>query len=271
MRTYRCLTVIFVALTMASAAVAQVPGPPAPIRPLPRPSGDSIGVPKSSVVAIESQLSALQSMMKQLQIQHDALKDKMQQTKKRIEQGMASAGESDMAPMEAQAMQIEEQMKQVQRTIVVTQRLQRLSQPVDITLKSSTIRQAAEALSRASKLSINVDPKVPQDVHVNADAQNVPLGAVLEVVANAAGLIIASTDDGGLLLRMPGKLVVDGTTYMSEGSSAPWSNDWGIDSGWSVGASVGIKWQGLFMNLRMPGPPGSGQPGLNPSGTSRTW
>jgi hypothetical protein len=269
MKTVRCLIVILVAVIMASAAVAQAPG-------VPGPGGytGSVGVPKSTVMAVDQQLSALQSMMKQLMIQSEALKQKILQTKKRIEEGAASAGDSDMAPMETQAMQIEEQIKQVQRAIIVTQRLQRLSQPVDITLKSSTIRQAAEALSRASKLSITVDPKVPQDVHVNADAQNVPLGAVLEVIANAAGLIIAPTDDGGLLLRMPGKLVVDGTTYMSEGSSAPFSNDWGIVGPYRD-ITVGQKWLRLFdtsaIPPNMPGMPGLGQPGPNVPGTGRSW
>ena len=257
MKTCKCLIVILVAVTMASAAAAQVPGPPGP-----RGYSGSVGIPKSSVIAIDQQLSGLQSMMKQLTIQNDALKEKIRQAKKRIDEGMAGAGESDMAPMEAQAMQIEEQMKQVQRALTVTQRLLSLSHPVDITLKSSAIRQAAEALSRVSKLSIAVDPKVPRDVHVNAEAQNVPLGAVIEVISNAAGLIIAPTDDGGLLLRLPGKLVVDGTSYMSEGRSAPWSDDWGIVSPYE-GFPVGQKWQGLFDNPGMPGPRGANQPSPN--------
>lgn len=276
MKTCKCLIVVFVAVTMASAATAQVPV---------RSGGDpNNGVPKSSVIAIDQQLSALQSMMKQLTIQNNALKEKIRGTKARIDQGITSPGEVDMASLEAQAMQIEEQMKQVQRALTMTQRLLSLSRPVDITLKSSTIRQAAEALSRASKLTITVDPKVPQDVRVNAEAQNVPLGAVIEVIANAAGLIIAPTDDGGLLLRLPGKLVVDGTSYVSEGGSAPWSNDWGMESRWAAGTQVGSKWQVLLIFSGMPtgmmggmgapntpgtpGPPGPGQPRPNASGPS---
>lgn len=248
MRTFRCLVVLFAAMAIASAASAQIPGPGYGGG---RPSqtgraNDSIGVPKSSVLAVDRRISELTSQIRQAEIQLSKLSQEIQNRNQRVKAGLEPPGGAPNAPnFEAMAAQITEQMSQLQQELTAANRLRSLASPVDVTLKSSTIRQAAEALSRASKLSIAVDPKVPQDVKVNAEAQNVPLGAVLEVIANAAALIISPTADGGLLLRVPGTLVVDGATYITDGDTAPWSDDWGVSTG-VTGSIIGRKWLGLF-------------------------
>lgn len=253
MNACRCLIVILVAVAMASAAAAQVPGPPGggfggqmPPRPVGGGYGlgggnNSIGVPKSSVIAINQQFAALVSQKHQLEIAFSTVTQQLEEAKNKAKTGLAVASET--ASLEARTAQLAGQIDQVDRDIATVGRLKLLASPVDITLKSSPIRQAAEALARASKLSISVDPKVPQDVKVNAEAQNVPLGAVLEVIADAAGLIIAPTDDGGLLLRLPGKLVVGNNTYTTDGDAAPWSDDWGI---LTSGIEIGRRWLELF-------------------------
>lgn len=215
----------------------------------------SIGLSRSSALTVDQRLSELQSTMDQLIIQANGLDQEIKNTQKMIDVGKEPPAGTNLPNLKARAAQIAVQMSQVDREITRNLRLKAIAGSIDITLKSSPIRQAAEALSRASKLKITVDPKVPEDLKVNVEAQNVPLGAVLEVIADAAGLIIAPAEDGGLLLRKPGKLVVGvnvgqdrGTvrnTYTTDGDMAPWSDDWGIP-GIYANNSVGRRWAGLF-------------------------
>lgn len=231
-----CMKSLIVLLVIASAASAQVPGPPGVAK-----QGISIGPSKISVLAVEAQVSTLKSQAKQLEIQLSAVDERIRAAKQRQSAGLATPDE--LAALETKAAQLKESVSETGRELTMAERLKMLADPVDVTLKSSTIRQAAGALSLASKLKIAVDLKVPQDIHVNAEAQGVPLGAVIEVIANSAGLVIAPSDDGGLLLRMQGKLVVDATSYVSDSDSFPWSDDWGIGR---RGSPVGRIWLGLF-------------------------
>lgn len=285
MNTFRFVLVMLAILAIASAASAQVDGVMIAAAPdgaggmggggrggyggmgygggYGGPAGGSIGVPRQSIVAVDQRISALQSQMRQFEIAFLAAEERLAAAKKRVESGLAPT--SELREIEVKVAQEREGFAQLQRELATVQRLKTLATPIDISLKSSPIRQAAEIIGRASKLSISVDPKVPQDLQVNAEAENVPLGAVLEVIANAAGLIIAPTEDGGLLLRTPGKLVVDGQTYTTDRDSPPWSDDWGMVI--NPRDLVGQRWLGLFQTLPgylpyrgplpapMPGPP----------------
>lgn len=284
MNTFRFVLVMLAILAIASAASAQVDGVMIAAAPdgaggggggmgggggYGGSGGGSIGVPKQSIVAVDQRISWLQSQMRQVEIAFAAAEESLKATKQRVDSGLAPT--SELRDVEIKVAQHREQFGQLRREMATVQRLKILATPIDISLKSSPMRQAAEIIGRASKLSISVDPKVPQDLQVNAEAENVPLGAVLEVVANAAGLIIAPTEDGGLLLRTPGKLVVDGQTYTTDRDSPPWSDDWGIVN-WPP-PSVGRRWLGLFQTILvesqhmpmmaprpapMPGPPPDG-------------
>lgn len=204
--------------------------------------GAGLAAPKASVVAVDNVISMMVTQLKQLDVQLRALKDQISDSESRVKSGREPAGEK-LPNLKMQESQMQMAIDQITRQLGSAERLRILASPVDVSLKSATIRQAAEALSQASKLSIAVDPKVPQDIRVNADSQNVPLGAVLEVIAQNAGLIIAPTSQNGLLLRLPGKLVVDGKEYASEGST-PWSEDWGMQH--TPFAPVGRRWLDLF-------------------------
>lgn len=238
----RIMIVLLTALLIASAASADAPSPG--VFGATPSASSGINPSKASVVAVDAQISALESQAKQLEIKFTALKEQIRLAKKQAEEGQASPSEPN--DLEAQAAQLEQQLMQVMRELKIAERLKRLASPIDVTLKSSSVRQAAEALSRASKLSIAVDAKVPQNIKVNAEAQSVPLGAVIEVIANAAGLVIAPTADGGLVLRLQGKLVVDDKSYVSDADSFPWSDDWGLIPQTYVMVAVGSRWLGLF-------------------------
>ncbi len=268
MRAIRCLFVMVVVLALASVACAQGGGARDGVAPRaaaggyggmgggggyggPAPSG-SLGVPKHSIVELDHRISWLQSQMKQVEIGFAAAETRLANAKKRAESGLAPTSELRTAEVEV-ALQ-REQFDQLQREMATMQRLKTLATPIEISLKSSPIRQAAEIVGRASKLSVSVDPKVPQDLKVNAEAQNVPLGSVLEVLANAAGLIIAPTSDAGLLLRLPGKLVVEGVTYTTDADGAPWADDWGLMG--TRGLPVGRRWLGLLHDIPFTPPVG---------------
>lgn len=248
MRAYGILIAIVLVLTTASAEAAQKPGPTATSSNRGGAAAPgAIVLPKYATSGVDRNISGLESDIRQYQIELGSLNEKMRVAKARISAGLQAPdeGQPSLADLEAQAAKITERTRQLTLLLAGAERVKILASPVDIKLKASPIRQATEALSRASRLSISVDPKVPQSIKVSAEARNVPLGAIVEVMANGAGLIIAPTDDGGLLLRLSSKLIVDGKSYVTEGGPAPWSNDWCMDLD-SGARAVGRKWQGLF-------------------------
>jgi hypothetical protein len=104
-------------------------------------------------------------------------------------------------------------------------RLAELARPVDINLKDATVSQAAEALSRASGIRINVE-SIPRDLRLTVEAQHVPLKSVLEGIANSGDLMIGLNKDEIVLSPWP-SLNVNGARTYYKGQYAPWGDEWG--------------------------------------------
>ncbi|HZO88567.1 MAG TPA: hypothetical protein VFB38_09530 [Chthonomonadaceae bacterium] len=126
-----------------------------------------------------------------------------------------------------------------------------LQRPVDVQMDRATVRQLAEALSRASGVSVRVDKLVPDQTRITVDARGVALGTVLEAVARQANLMIApdfeekeivpenemapnpnaSNAKGaalkGIVLKTWPLLKVSGQPEQTfVGPNAPWSDGW---------------------------------------------
>jgi hypothetical protein len=225
---------------------------------------------QGSVLAVRSQIRFLESQITQLAAQYVAAQQNLKDTTAWFNMGLAPR--SDVAPLEVEVEQLRDQLLQCKAALVEARRLAALAQPVDIVLKSASIRQAAEALSRVSAVKISVDAKVPKNVYVKTQARDVPLGAVVEVIANAAHLIIAPSDDGGLVLRPPGKLVVNGASFNYQGDNWPWSDDWVAFASGGAYRPLGRRWLRLFDSATyLSSPPETRpMPKPAPSGTAGT-
>ncbi|HZP83356.1 MAG TPA: hypothetical protein VFB21_17060 [Chthonomonadaceae bacterium] len=104
-----------------------------------------------------------------------------------------------------------------------------LMRPVDVTLDHATVRQLAEALAKASGLTIVVEKAVPEDVRLTVDARGVPMATVLEAVARQAKLLIAPPPKGsqGVTLKLPPSLQIDNQPRKEFPTlHAPWSDEW---------------------------------------------
>lgn len=102
-----------------------------------------------------------------------------------------------------------------------------LRRPVNLELKNATLRQAAEALTKVSGTQVRIDPSVPEETRLTLDANSMPLGNVLEVIAAKTVLMIAPTEEGVLLKRWP-SLTIDGANQVVTGPLAPWSDEWEV-------------------------------------------
>lgn len=98
--------------------------------------------------------------------------------------------------------------------------------PVTLSVKDATVREAAEALGKAAGIAIAVEDAARSDKKLSIEAENVPLGTLLEILANQAGMMIAPARDGVALKRWP-TLKVNGKEESFRGRIAPWSDEWG--------------------------------------------
>lgn len=196
----------------------------------------------SSVVEARNALDDLRSQTLLARQQLASVLDEIKITQRRMESGTAESG--DLSPLKLKQAEAEQKLRLLERDMSDVQRLVNLSKPVSVALKSVNIRQAVDALSREAGMSISLEDNVPQGILVNTDAQNVPLGAVLEVIADAAHLVIAPSD-AGIALRQQGKLVVDGKSIALADSNAPWSDEWGAACA-ADKCALGQRWLRLF-------------------------
>jgi hypothetical protein len=110
-----------------------------------------------------------------------------------------------------------------------TARFAPLKQPVVVTLADATVRQAADAISQASGVKVEVDRQVPAGTRLTIEAQGTPLAVVLETVGKQSGLMISPGANGVVLEPWP-SLVLNGRRSTFRGSLAPWSTAWAIGS-----------------------------------------
>jgi len=101
-----------------------------------------------------------------------------------------------------------------------------LLRPVAVRLENSSVRQAAEALTQATKINVRVDPGVLEETRLTLDARGVTLGAVLEAIARPANLKLIPFEGGVLLTTWP-MVQVNGEQRVFQGPWAPWSTEWG--------------------------------------------
>jgi hypothetical protein len=101
-----------------------------------------------------------------------------------------------------------------------------LFRPVDIQLKDATVRQAAEALTQASGIKIDVDSSVPRDLRMSVEAQRVSLRVVVETIAQQGNLMIGRDGDSLVFKTWP-SLNVNGSRTYYKGPFDPWADEWG--------------------------------------------
>lgn len=115
---------------------------------------------------------------------------------------------------------------------------------VSIDLQNATVRQAAEALGKATRVAIQVDEQVPENLRLSVAARGITLGAVLEAVARQANLKVAPAEGGAVITTWP-MVEVNGQHQVFKGRWAPWATEWGqlpgslSPSGWSFPGEPG--------------------------------
>jgi hypothetical protein len=135
-----------------------------------------------------------------------------------------------------------------------------------VQFRDATVRQAAQTLSQAARIPIEVDKSVPEDKRLTVEARQVPMGRVLEAIAEQSELQLVPTERGILLTTWPSLKVGPGTQAFT-GVLAPWSDEWGMrPTDMAASFHYAVRPGGRFTTVEAgPGDP-SGIPGL-PNGT----
>jgi hypothetical protein len=233
MKNWYCIAAALVIAACALSPAAAIPGDVA-----------SPGVSQGSIMAVRAQVRSLELELNALNYRVSAAEEAVQVAERSHEAGIGPS--SDVTANRLALGQLQVELVQLEVVLASARRLVAIAQPVDIDLKSADIRRATEALSRVSGIKIAVADNVPKGVTVSAQAKSVPLGAVLEVIANAAHLTIAPDGGGGLILRAAGKLVLNGQTIAYEGGNLPWSDEWGASVKSGGASTLGRRWLSLF-------------------------
>ena len=194
--------------------------------------------------SLRGQFAASQPQVKQAQESLD---------RTRIELAKLQAGISDVQ----KAIQ-ERYQKERARIDVMLAPYQR---PVSVDLRDATVRQAAEALSKVAGMEISVDESVPETTRLKVQAKGVALGAILEAIAEPAGLELAPSPKGIKITSWPTLKVNEDVTVFT-GQFAPWADEmvqrWGFRPSFGGGQRAFLARPGFGVEL--PGLPG-GAPG----------
>lgn len=155
------------------------------------------------------------------------------------------ASKSQLAAAEAKLADAKSLFEVARKNLKTAQRLQALAQKINIDMTNAKIGSVASALSMLGNVAITVDKSVPASVTVTTKASNMPLGSVLEYVANSAKLALTLSPDGKLAFIKPSQMTVNGKAVDVMGTAWPWSQDIvvsPIDSGFPIGQ----KWKGIW-------------------------
>jgi hypothetical protein len=240
MKNWYCIVAALVVAACALSPAAAMPGDAA---------APGVGASQGSIMAVRAQVRSLELELGAIENRVDVAEEAVHIAEQSHQAGIGPSSDVTASKLELQQLQI--QLLQLQAVLANARRLVKLADPVDIDLKDADIRKAAEALSRVSGLKIAVADSVPKDVVVTAQAKSVPLGAILEVIANAANLAIAPDEPGGVVLRPTGKLMINGKEVNLSGRPAydtgnpPWSDEWGASAA-SSNVTLGRRWLNLF-------------------------
>lgn len=198
------------------------------------PSGLSAVVSAAIMAAAGPESKADKAALVAAQAKAALMAEKVRNLRSRVDAGLAPASElseAEVAHKEALAevAEQEEEVAAVRALFGMPSGVGgKLSKPVDVQLQQATVRQAAEALAKASGIPIEVGESVPKDLRITIDARRMPLSTVLEAIGKQTGLMIAPQGEGVRLDVWP-SLTVDGVkTTQRSGRMAPWSDEWGI-------------------------------------------
>ncbi len=155
------------------------------------------------------------------------------------------ASKSQLAAAEAKLADAKSLFEVARKNLKTAQRLQALAQKINIDMTNAKIGSVASALSKLGNVAITVDKSVPASVTVTTKASNMPLGSVLEYVANSAKLALTLSPDGKLAFIKPSQMTVNGKAVDVMGTSWPWSQDIAV-SPIDISVPIGQKWKGVF-------------------------
>lgn len=228
-----------------------------------------MALPVQSEIA-SKRVSSLQSRVDALLVtfdltarRYDIARTAFKLKQAQVEAGTATAGE--LAPLQEQLAFLEAQMRQNDLELLDAKRLVKLAGPVDVELTEASLRQVAEALTKATGLQIGVDGGVKDDPQraFTLKVQGAPLGQVLEQIADSAKVLIAPEESGGVVLVPEAYGSINGQSVSPTVTYQPWSNDWAIVGAYS--ATIGQRWLGLIQ-AAAPVPAPSSMMGLTTGG-----
>lgn len=235
----RCLK--FAVLTaMLGAAVPVAAQNATPALPVPgAPSALSLlakGRGAATLDAAEVELQALQERWLELERERTALEKSLRDTLTKYAEGSPQVNDArtKLEEVAKAVTEVKYRMESVlqERNDRINGRGRMLMRPVAVQLQNATVRQAADALSQATKLSIRVIGEVPEGTRLTVQARGVTLGAVLEAIGRQANLKLAPAEDGVVIGPWP-MVEVNGQQQVFRGRMAPWSSEWGILPGYA--------------------------------------
>ncbi len=154
----------------------------------------------------------------------------LQRVQRQYDAGAASQAELSNAQVnvsraQSHVAQFEVDLKDALSEKQKSDRIAALRRPVTVQLRDAPVRQAAQVMSQASGVTVDVEKGVPSDKRLTVVAQDVPLATVLDTVARQTGLEIAPEGNGVLLKSSP-TLEVNGQRTEVMSPFTPWSNEW---------------------------------------------
>lgn len=156
----------------------------------------------------------------------------------------ATVGSAPPSAVRAAEAELERATLEVSRLSPLAARediLEALDRPISIALHEATPSQFAAALQAASRIPIEVDPRVPGSLRFSVTAEAVGLAKVLHAVAVHAGLMLAPRGEAwsGVRLSVWPELTVGDRRQVYRGGIAPWSDEWGYAPTGAVQTSAG--------------------------------
>ncbi len=115
----------------------------------------------------------------------------------------------------------------IRHTLMLTGRLKYLTKSINAHLDKATLSDALNALAQASGMIVTAPVNIlDTNKRLTIEARNVPMGTVLEAIAQQMEVIIAPQDTVGITLKPWPSLNINGHKSQYRGSNAPWSDEW---------------------------------------------
>jgi hypothetical protein len=160
-----------------------------------------------------------------LRIQLEAAKSKLARAKARYDAGQATSTEFE--DLRTQVDRLELALASASAAAARQELIARLVRPVSVELKDATLTQAADSLSKAANIPIQVSKSLRPDARLNLDARQVPIASVLEAIAQNLNLKITPGAGDGVELRPWPEMLINGQQQVFADATRPWSLEWG--------------------------------------------